>query len=108
MTESFNDLCPYMLNAGMPYELFWEGELSALNLYLKAWERKSRERAEHTDTNAWMIGSYVQIAVASTLNNKNKYPQQPRMIGKFKTQEEKNVETYEKLKRFSSGLKKQG
>lgn len=55
----FNRLCPYYLSIGMPYDLFWNGDVSAAVSYRKAYEyEKQRKNYEF-----WLQGMYIYSAL---------------------------------------------
>lgn len=57
----------------MPYELYWDGRPELVIPYRRA----DVLRQKRENNNAWLQGAYIRMAVASTLDKKAKYPQQP-------------------------------
>ena len=61
MGAVFHRLCPYYLSIGMPYDLFWNGDVSAVIDYRKAEEYRVKRKNEEM----WLQGMYVYNAVYS-------------------------------------------
>jgi hypothetical protein len=57
----------------MSYELYWDGRPELVIPYRKA----DILRQKRENNNAWLQGAYIQVAVASTLDKKAKYPKKP-------------------------------
>lgn len=93
----------------MPYDLFWFGSIQAFDHYLA----KERVAAKDADRDAWMQGVYFAKAISATMS-KQKYPDHPILFETFekaakereKTHEEKAVDIYNRLKRWSDGISK--
>lgn len=72
-----------MMAIGVPYDLYWSGEPSAVAAYITAHEIRQENKLDEMDMTAWLIGSYVHEGVAvvlSGLSGKNKgrgYPKEP-------------------------------
>lgn len=60
LTEIFEDVFPYYINAGMTYEQFWEDDCTLVIFYKKAFE----QRREYDSTYAWLQGKYIYDALA--------------------------------------------
>lgn len=58
---------------GVDYDLFWTLNPSSLEPFIKAFKL----RQEYIDTLSWSMGQYVQLAVASIMDSKVKYPEKP-------------------------------
>lgn len=58
---------------GVNYDLFWTLTPKSLEPFIKAFELQQKRE----DTLAWQSGIYIQMAIASVLDSKNKYPEQP-------------------------------
>ena len=76
----FDEAFPYYLAIGMTYELYWDGEPTLVIPYRKA----DILRQKRANNDAWLQGVYFQMAVASTLDKKTKYPKVPFDIGNDK------------------------
>lgn len=93
----------------MPYDLFWFGPIQAFDYYLK----KEQLISKTADRDAWMQGIYFAKAIAATMS-KQKYPDHPILFEAVekaqreqdKTPEEKAVDIYNRLKRWSDGISK--
>ena len=96
-----------MIANGMPYDLFWYGELNAIYPYIEKIKYDRKREIDTLDSLAWLIGRYVYVAVGSVLDTKHtvKYPAQP-FSREARTQEEKTIETYRRLKAWSGTFKK--
>lgn len=58
---------------GVDYDLFWTLNPNTIKPFIKAFELQ----LEHEDRLLWMQGKYIQIAVASVMDEKAKYPDIP-------------------------------
>lgn len=104
-----NELCGVMIANGMPYDLYWYGDMDAIYPYIEKIKYDRKREIDVLDTSAWLIGRYVQVAIASVFDTKHqiKYPAQPTSH-EAKTQEEKTIETYQRLKAWSNTFKVKG
>lgn len=68
-----NDILPNALMIGVNYDLFWSLNPKSLSPFIKAFNLKQ----EYDDWMAWRNGLYIQMAIGSVLNEKNKYPTKP-------------------------------
>ena len=82
----------------MSYELFWDGDPSALGAYIRK-QRLQRQMQEHElEYNAWLVGSYVYEGVAVVLehafakNAKSSYPGKPRKTPTERLKEQRAIE----------------
>lgn len=60
---------------GVDYELFWTLNPMTLSPFVKAFDLKIK----HEDRLAWQNGFYIRLAIASCLDAKSKYPENPLM-----------------------------
>lgn len=58
---------------GVSYNDFWDMTPKELQPFVKAFSLKQ----ELLDMEMWAMGSYIQLAVASTLSKSVKYPKKP-------------------------------
>jgi hypothetical protein len=58
---------------GVDYELFWTLNPATLIPFTKAFSMKQ----EYDDLQAWSLGAYIRLAVASVLSKEVKYPKHP-------------------------------
>ena len=58
---------------GVNYELFWTLDPHSLSPFVKAFELQNN----HNDVQSWRLGMYIQSAIASVLDKKVKYPEEP-------------------------------
>lgn len=58
---------------GVDYDLFWRLNPKTLKPFIKAFSL----RQQYDDTLIWTQGKYIQLAIASTLDKKAKYPTVP-------------------------------
>lgn len=75
-----DEVLPNALMMGVDYELFWELNPKSLSPFIKAFNLKQI----HNDTLAWQFGSYVKLAIGSSLCKEVKYPSKP-LMSKSKT-----------------------
>lgn len=80
---------------GMTWDEFWNGSLDRLGDYWQA----NQFSIERRNQELWLLGMYMQAAIASTLNKKAKYPEKPYRITEM-TDEEKEVENKRKVEQF--------
>lgn len=59
MGAIFERLCPIFLSYGMPYDLYWNGDVCAAKAYLKAEEYKRQRKNEEL----WLQGMYIYSAL---------------------------------------------
>ena len=90
----FDEAFPYYLAIGMTYELYWDGKPELAALYRKA----DLLRQQRSNNDAWLQGVYFRMAVASTLDKKAKYPQQPMKLFEDKLAEGQLNSKQEKAK----------
>ncbi|NSI89828.1 hypothetical protein G5A65_10195 [[Clostridium] scindens] len=63
----------------MPYELFWHLNPRKLEPFKYAYQKKM----EQEDYNAWVLGQYTRLAIASCFSGKkSKYPDEPFSMDK--------------------------
>lgn len=65
---------------GVEYDLFWTLTPKSLEPFFKAFELKQN----NDDLIAWQHGVYIQMAVASLLDSKMEYPNEPMSMKKVK------------------------
>ena len=66
---------PDALAIGVPYDLFWVSTPKDLEPFKKAFSLSR----EIDDISNWQLGNYIRIAIASSFNDKVKYPSEPYM-----------------------------
>lgn len=85
----------------MPLQEFWNDEPDLLWVYRNSYMRKTEEEAklqkEIMNTNAWLQGYYVYIAVCSAFSKNTQYSDKPIELEE-KTKLEKNKEVENKIK----------
>ena len=57
--EIFERLCPYYMSIGMSYDDFWNGDVSMVKAYRKAYELKEKRRNQEL----WLQGMYFYEAL---------------------------------------------
>lgn len=77
----------------MSYQEFWEEDVELINYYHKAEEIRQTK----INNQLWLQGIYIQMAIASCLDKKAKYPKQPFPLTE-KEQEQAKKQRVEKLK----------
>ena len=58
-TEIFEQLCPYYMSIGMSYDDFWNGDVSMVKAYRKAYELQEKRRNQEL----WLQGMYFYEAL---------------------------------------------
>ena len=66
---------PKALLVGMSEDKFWESNPRTLKPYIEAHKLKSMQ----TDSDNWMLGQYIRLAIGSLLDKKCKFPEKPMM-----------------------------
>ena len=84
---------------GMTYDEFWSESLNRLEPY---WQKHQYE-IEAKNQELWLQGLYNREAVASALNKKNKYPEQPQRITEL-TEAEQDAENRRKVEELREML----
>ena len=92
-------ICPYFLNYGMTWDEFWYESIDRLWAY---WQ-KHQFAVEQRNQELWLQGLYIRAAVASCLNNKNKYPDHPQRITQM-TEVEQEIENKRKVEQMREQL----
>jgi len=59
--EMADELCPYYMSMGVPYNEYWHGDYTQLKFYTEAY----RLQLEHENYSAWLQGAYVYEAVCA-------------------------------------------
>lgn len=93
LIATLDDLCSQMLAIGMPYDLYWSGELGALDLYLNS--VKYRNMLINNDM--YLQGIYFLKALQEVLQFKNPvriYPEKPLDLT---SEEDKKPNTQEQV-----------
>lgn len=65
-----NILLPNALMIGVDYDLFWSLNPKSLTPFIKAFELKQK----YDDSQAWLHGMYIKLAITSSLSKSSKYP----------------------------------
>lgn len=92
-------ICPYYMNYGMTWDEFWYGSIDRLQGY---WQ-KHQFAVEQRNQELWLQGLYIRAAVASCLDNKNKYPDKPQRITPM-TEVEQEAENNRKVEQMRQQL----
>lgn len=71
-------ILPEALMMGVDYGLFWTLNPKSLDPFTKAFSLRKKQE----DMNAWNIGNYVRMAIASSFSNSVKYPDKPYTMTK--------------------------
>ena len=66
---------PKALLIGMNEEQFWETNPRKMKPYSEAFKQRQMMK----DNEDWRLGLYIKAAIASSFNNKNKYPEKPML-----------------------------
>jgi len=95
----------------MPYELFWYGEIPAFDRYMEKADLEFLAK----DRQNYLNGQYTMLAVGQNVSgfggkHSKVYPEEPMYVKDYKerhkTQEQKNIELYQKLQRMAGSFKK--
>jgi hypothetical protein len=110
MTEAMEDFCSVALSWGMSWDQFWFGDMDIVLSYRKKRKLEQEEQQILMDTNAWLIGVYVQKAVNSVLVKEVSYPKIPYYQAKLeeqnKTEEELATEKFLQLDSWKRTINK--
>lgn len=86
-TEQFRELCPILLSYGMPYDLFWCGDMSAINYYINAEMLKRDTEQKKINMESFLQGQYIYVALARTIPVMDKKQIRPYLDKPFELQE---------------------
>lgn len=86
MSEALDELCEQALIWGVSWELYWYGEMSAVLPYYNKWKAEQELEQQVSDTNAWLVGLYVQKAIHSAFSKQGEYPSKPFYMEKLQQQ----------------------
>ena len=92
-------ICPYYMNYGMTWDEFWYESIDRLQGY---WQ-KHQFAVEQRNQELWLQGLYIRSAIASCLDNKNKYPDKPTRITPM-TEAEQDAENKRKVEQMREQL----
>lgn len=92
-------ICPYFMNYGMSWDEFWNESIDRLRGYWQAHQFAVEQRNQEL----WLQGLYIQHAVASVLDKKNKYPEKPHRITQM-TEAEQELENKRKVEKMREQL----
>lgn len=113
LSELLDELCPYYMSMGVPYDLFWYGDYCQLKYYV----RKHELELEQKNQELYLSGAYSFEAFISALANLHfdgkhhkpvSYIEKPFDIFKKKTEESKEKteeEQYEENMKIVKQLK---
>lgn len=112
LEEQLDELCIYYMSIGVPYDIYWYGNVCALKYYEEVYLRQRKIRNEEM----WMMGAYNFASFSTSIGNAfrgrgqqaHDYLKEP--IGFFpETEMEKKVREKverQKLINFLNGLEK--
>ena len=97
---------------GMTPHDFWEEDPDWFWVHRKIYIAKQKDEQQQMNLQSWLLGVYIQKAIASVFSKKYTYPNEPLDIGleqnevETKRKQEKQVaKTYANLKNWSSSFK---
>ena len=61
--DIFDELCPHYMAMGMPYDLYWNGEVGTKTAYRKAYLIRMENEQRMTDQANWNLGQYIVAAL---------------------------------------------
>lgn len=86
---------------GLDIDLFWQLNPARLKPFVEAYEQKLHEERDSVNQQAYLIGAYVQYAIASCFSKEAKYPDKPFDIKDNKEIEEwKSSDAYKEQERL--------
>ena len=91
-TKYLEEICPYYLSYGMSWDEFWNESPERLQAYWQA----NQYSIERRNQELWLQGLYIRSAVASCLDKKSKYPENPPRITPM-TEEEQKAENQRRI-----------
>lgn len=98
-TKYLEEICPYFLSYGMTWDEFWYESIDRLQAYWQA----NQYSIERRNQELWLQGLYIRAAVASCLDKKSKYPENPPRITAM-TEEEQKAENQRKIANMKAFL----
>lgn len=100
MGTVFENQCPYFMSLGMTWEEYWHGDNTLPRAYLKKFEiERDRENISQ-----WRLGQYMMSAIAASLSDKNKYPEEPFPLTEEQAREQKDRAYRRKMELFKRSL----
>lgn len=106
--DVFDELCPHYLAMGMPYDLYWNGEVGTKTAYRKAYQVQMENNQRFTDFANWNLGQYliaVLQAAPVTVNgfvpkgwSMKDYPDKPFLESQKEEEKKKKDEEYRREK----------
>lgn len=100
MGTLFEKQCPYFLSLGMSWDEYWHGDNSLPQAYVAKFEiERDRENISQ-----WRLGQYMMAAIAASLSEKNKYPEEPFPMSKEQADEQKERVYRRKAEEFKERL----
>lgn len=69
--DIFDEFCPYYIAMGMPYDLYWDGEVGTKTAYRKAYKIRVENEQRSADISNWNMGQYIIAALQAVPINVN-------------------------------------
>ena len=66
-----------MMSIGMPYDLFWFGDMDAVDIYISAYKKSLERQRQEVNWQCWVNNYYNRIAITSAFSQEVKYPEKP-------------------------------
>lgn len=64
--DIFDEQCPYYMAMGMPYDLYWNGEVGTKTAYRKAYQIRMEQEQRMIDYSNWNMGQYIVAALQAS------------------------------------------
>lgn len=84
---------------GVSYKDFWELNPKTLEPFIEAFSLRNK----YNDSQMWTLGQYIQLAIASCMSKKAKYPAKP--FTHVDTEAEMRVKIIKKMREIQSRFK---
>ncbi len=98
--SAFEEQCPYFMSIGMTWDEYWHGDNTLPRVFLKKFELE----CDRENMSQWRLGRYMMSAIAASLSEKNKYPDEPFPMTEEQAKEQKERAYRRKVEQFKKTL----
>lgn len=88
LRETFSEYWEEAAALGISAAAFRHMTPMEVNVHVKGYEKQKKLQVDEANIYAWLIGAYVRIAVASTLDSQVDYPEKPYGLEEEHTKED--------------------
>ena len=109
-SETFKELCPYFMAAGMSYDEYWNRDVNLVKVYWEAYRIRRRWESETANYEAWRQGLYFYSALCNASGAFNFFGKERKADAylseplKFKYEDEEEKTVDENQQALENGL----